>query len=675
MPPEEQVPDYKSYIESAININYEYADNDQKSYRVVINLEDIITDEYSYNVAIKGIPTGQETPETSFPINLSGNNPVSFNVDNQNPITLNLEIDVKDKNGKSVDKYQYEPKITTRDDLKQEEDSENNYVTTNTHPVPVTVNVAVAGSGGGVGQNAVTVVLPISCPVAFYGCEPAPQQRPIDNQTKLPLNTAPDAPYSDGFSAGFFAAKCMGLVKKDGAVYKPIWAYYSSAEKIPVFAWESAKETPPIPEGTQGTWSVFFTYPYELGALYRFTGYRQVPITGEQIFADPETKSVPLYRRALRVKQQGGMAVVEPAIAGVPHYNGWVQLEYVDRGQELVELPPVNTPEGWAFLTFNADGGMQISKTFEKPAPSPEGTEEEQPPETKTEVIVIPRQGGTENTGSYVFQKCDVATGRCIYAYTPRVPDYQQRSEFPFWFGLTHASPWGLTSNISEAQLDYDPCVCNKLDRNERLIPGQRVEYTEQTTRLTYRLPEEDGIVKTDVKLFSYCSAVPPNEYSVSFEGTPTMLVGRFSKGSKVSYGTTSSATDYYIGSYELFDEMPGDGFPYPYSGFICLNDQGGAPKIEQPFGVFHDCDNPALTGLFIRDDDTGVKYPMTARLAHVPFGYAIETKTPACFYKVSADENCAPRMVGLQYLVARADTMLEIRGACYKPCTSLTQL
>jgi hypothetical protein len=532
-----------------------------------------------------------------------------------------------------------------------------------------------AGEGGGGGAPVTrieaTVVLPISCTVGFYNCEPAPQERPINYETKLPTNTLLTNPIMSDFSAGFIAAKSMGLIKRDNIEYRPVPAYYSSSEPIPVFDWRVSEEEPATPPDWIGSWTVFFEYPFDLGRLYRFSGYRRPPVIGEKMYADPETLTVPLYRLRLEVEQNSGIACIEPCTPSFDN-SGWVRLKYIDGGDEIVELPPPVPPPGWTFVEYDFGGNMILKKTFVKPR-----EDEDDEPEIREETIALPSQPGNTGAGNFYFQSCNTLTGYCTYRYIPRTVTYEQCSEFPFWFGLTGPDRWSLTSNINDAQLNYDPCVCDYLDRNERLIPGQKLEYAAKKTVLTYDLPDTlDEANRRGELEFEYCSVTPPKEYTASFEGTPRMLVHQFSKGTKVMHGTYLSPTDYYLGDYQVFDEAPPDGFVYPYKGAFYIEFENSyTPIVDQPFGIFNDCENAALMGIFLREDENYIKYFMTARLDYVPFGYAIETRTPSCFYKVTAEENCAPRMVGVRYSVIRVDRELYIQGACYKPCTSLTQM
>jgi hypothetical protein len=389
------------------------------------------------------------------------------------------------------------------------------------------------------------------------------------------------------------------------------------------------------------------------------------------MYADPQTKTVPLYRRRLEVKPSNGIALIEPCSVNESHGGGWVQLKYIEGGPEIVEVPPPLLPPGWAFVEYDIAGNVLMRKRFVKPRIT-----EDEEPEILDEFITIPRQGLDFSAGIESFVSCNITTGYCTYIFAPTDYPYDSRVDFPFWFGLTPAHEWSLTSNANDAQLDYEPCLCDYLDRNERLIPGQKLEYSKQTTNLVYELPDTlDGAGGTAEVEFGYYAVIPPDEYSVSFEGTPQMTICQFSKGDKVVHAQKPSPADYYIGDYITLDQLPDGGFSYPHHGAFYLTLQDNLPIIDQPFGVFNDCENASLMGIFVREDEEYIKYLMTARLDYIPFGYAIETKTPSCFYKVTADENCAPRMVGVRYNVVRMERELYIQGACYKPCTSLTQM
>jgi hypothetical protein len=524
--------------------------------------------------------------------------------------------------------------------------------------------------GGGTSVIKSTIILPVACPVAFYGCLPAPQQRYLDNNTKLPINFPPVSPASTFFSYGYFAAKSMGLIKIPGQTYKPTRAYIPSEDKETILELRFATSDPPVPNGVTGSWSKIIEYPFGLGALYELDGKREPELTGTEFYADSVTKTVPLYRRRLKTKSRNGMVSVATCI---PNDNtrstaGWAELEYEESEREIIEIPPMPVPDDWEFVKYNNNGTIDIKKEFTDPSDSALK-------EVKT--LTLNRQYLSENTGNYQFESCDTKTGICTYTYDPLTEAYDPYVDFPFWYGLTQPHRWSLTSNKNAAQLDYPACICNNLDRNEWLIPGQEVPYQRNTISLKYetKTTGKNNEPQFSSVSFSYYVAEAPESYSVAFSGTPRMTVYQFQKGDKVKYGNATSDVDYYLNLYETLNTVPPDGFPYPKAGALFITIINDSIVIEQPFGVFHDCENVSLVGLFLQADIDNIMYPMTARLDYVPYGYAIETQTPSCFYKVTAEENCAPRLVGVRYDVIRQDRLLYIRGACYKPCSTLTKM
>jgi hypothetical protein len=550
--------------------------------------------------------------------------------------------------------------------------------------------IRVGGGGGGTSAPAedhnVTIVLPAACPLAFYDTQPAPQNRKLDDTTKLPLATEIN---TTDFTNGFLTALSMGVAKKAGEEYKPVKAYYPSdtteaSELKPwVVEWREVADADPepeMPEDMEGSWTLFLTYPYEQGKLYVLQATQKPKITGTPIYADFATKTVPLYRRRLKIKVAKGICQTNSLTDNVN--NSWAKLEYISEQPETVKIPPPPTPPGWALKEYNSNGVATVERTFTSTNANGE-------PISNTRSLQISRQQGAPGTGEYTFKSCDKSTGVCTYSYTPLTVDYKEYS-LPFWYGLTQPDPWSLTSDSTNAQLDYPPCLCDDLDRNEWLIPGQSVKASLKTIDLIYKKPYIDkdennqpDTPLTDTISFDYWECTGPAKYSTTFEGTPKIKFMRFKKGENYKLEQPNQAPkdlgeDYYIEDYgELPNPTPENTlYPFRKSFFLEFTDNDErTPIISQPFGIFNECDSVYAVGMFVREDTDGIRYPMTARLDYVPFGYAIETQTPSCFYRITQDENCAPRLVGVRYDVVREGRELYVKGACYKPCSSLTKM
>ena len=250
------------------------------------------------------------------------------------------------------------------------------------------------------------------------------------------------------------------------------------------------------------------------------------------------------------------------------------------------------------------------------------------------------------------------------------VPYYDQYHSFPFFFdGLPQPKRARLTTKTYKAhRSDWVPAICKTLDHNEVLIPGMVVEIEEATTTV-------------NDQTFRYLIVTPPESYSTVLEGTPEQVVYKVTyrapSPSDLEAGTIKEDDCWITGIKKLDDDEspqmnPPSGTIYRFG--VKLNSETGAPKITEPFGAFNNCDNKGSLTVFLRTTAWGVNYTCTARLDHIPFGYAVPSKTPSCYYK-SGNDDCAAHMVGQRYLVKRieADNRLYLTGACYVPCSTLS--
>ena len=253
---------------------------------------------------------------------------------------------------------------------------------------------------------------------------------------------------------------------------------------------------------------------------------------------------------------------------------------------------------------------------------------------------------------------------------TGSVPSYDQYHSFPFFFsGLSLPKRARLTTKQYKAQRsDWVPAICTTLDHNEVLIPGMVVPITDTNTTI-------------NGQTFHYLTVTPPESYSTALEGTPNEVVYKVSyrapSPSDIEESIIKEDDCWVTGIKKLDDDAaipanPPSGTVYRVG--IKLKADTGAPDIAEPFGAFNNCDNRGSMTVFLRTTAWGINYTCTARLDHIPFGYAVPSKTPSCYYK-SGNDPCAASLVSQRFLVKRieADNRLYLTGACYVPCSTLS--
>ena len=243
-------------------------------------------------------------------------------------------------------------------------------------------------------------------------------------------------------------------------------------------------------------------------------------------------------------------------------------------------------------------------------------------------------------------------------------------------------SPVRITTKTFKAhRSDWIPAICDKLDQNEVLIPGMLVGYTKSETPLY----ECQFGAQTLLGNFFYATVTPPDSYSTVTDGTPNFVIDEIKYAmpnvTEVGSGIITD-DDVWVTDIRELDEderLPKvniSGNEYYYGVKLGSN---GYPDIREAFGGFRDCDNVGNMTIFTRTTPYNVSFPCTGRLDFIPFGYAVPSRTPSCYYKASEDE-CAVNFVSNRYIMTRIDdagieNQLFLSGACYVPCSSLTSL
>lgn len=252
---------------------------------------------------------------------------------------------------------------------------------------------------------------------------------------------------------------------------------------------------------------------------------------------------------------------------------------------------------------------------------------------------------------------------------------YSDLFSFPFMGKFPPRSPIAITTKTHKAHReDWIPALCPTLDENEVLVPGMLVSYQ----------PAKVGLMNGtyDGGEFKYAIVDAPEDYSTVTEGTTRYTISRITcampTSSEIEDGKIAY-DDVWISSISEVSKLPDYNIKNEdYYVGIKLTD-GGYPDMREPFGAFRDCDNLANRAMFFRTTPFNVSFPCTCRLDYIPFGYAIPSRTPSCYYK-SSNDDCAVNFTSSRYTVVRADgdkneKHLFVTGACYVPCSSLSSL
>ena len=441
-----------------------------------------------------------------------------------------------------------------------------------------------------------------------------------------------------------------------------------------------------------------YTDPDTSAVVYIFecTGTYKPSPTGTQIFID-QAGTMPLYQRKLKVKTRDSSPCDWFFIWGeswgeIQHSScSWYTYEYdstadVDGSPpfETVKIPPYSIPNA-TFVSADESGTctykLPNNMTFTRPRQEPSVF--------------------AEDCGVWEFKSCDVETGVCAWEFGAFIPVYDGDTDFPFWPGITGQNRMRVTTDVKKAQRKYLPALCDELDYNETLIPGMRVEYEEASVDLHYQVhqkyveddyvepvPDENGNVPDPVYYdyyteFNYAKVTAPKKYHTDVSGTPALklidITIEVPTEEEVEKKKIITDDDFWITSREFIDKFPDvREAGHLYYAAIELNKSTYNPVIREPFGAFNDCSNAGALATFSRWDMSNVEYTCACRLDYLPYGYAVPTKTPSCFHKATAEENCAPRLVGTPFDIERSEDgnhYLLLRGGCYVPCSSLTKI
>ena len=494
-------------------------------------------------------------------------------------------------------------------------------------------------------------------------------------------------------AASYIAARCMGLVAPLDALPEYWQATHASDETIPcgMVVVTDGEVVPTLPPAAwrgrmclevEYTLMGWYTLHGNRKNIYWATGTYKPGYATIPIYADPVTQTVPLYVRKLKVAKKANVPIVSAFIDRTEESTcGWYAYTYDCNIEEEEE------PETVVIPRINCDGGTFVSADSE-------GTCTYQFPGDI--LMQMPRQAplysqAEHGYGSWEFKSCDTATGSCLWEFSPYRHDSFPFSH-PFDTGVTYADPLAVTTKKSRAQMAWLPAICRTTDYNEPLVPGMKVQYTTETVDLCclvhpryveedYEEPEdEDEEVKYyDFYVpFTYAVVTPPDTYHTDITGTPELKIVKLTiewpTEKEIAEDKIIADGDYWITNREYVDSFPTTRAPGElYYAAVELTDQY-VPVIREAYGAFNDCENEGNLAVFMRKDAYDTEYTCCVRLNYIPYGYALPTKTPSCFFKATTIENCAPRMKGSMYDLYRQDSELYVKGACYIPCSVLKQ-
>lgn len=342
--------------------------------------------------------------------------------------------------------------------------------------------------------------------------------------------------------------------------------------------------------------------------------------------------------------------------------NGWIRYRYYDeiasnRSTETFELTPPSVVDGTGSKTWKI-GETSVDPCLFTPFASAYGM----------------------GYGTIAVDSVDSTTKVATMTFTPHTAShtYDQFYSFPFMVpGLPPYKKTRVTTKTHKAhRADWKPALCGALDHNEVLVPGMLVEISETHTTISG-------------STFNYLTTSCPDSYSTYLEGTPiisTIKIDYYAPGEcdletgKIKEGDCWISGISTVSDSTTISTDPPIGVAYRHG--ISINtsaDTGttpGTPKIREPHGAFNDCENHGSLTLFLRTTAWGMKYMCSGRLDYIPFGYAVPSKTPSCYYRITGD-NCAVHLVNQRYRIQRneEDGRIYLTGACYVPCSSLTSL
>lgn len=532
-----------------------------------------------------------------------------------------------------------------------------------------------------------TVTLPIYS--AFIGKPVIPRPNGTWDSEGVYLPTRSEYGYLFGwesnclrYSAGLLAAKSMGMIFPDTATKQYQLARYCSTQRVHTIRWEetSGKTPTKIPEDLSSKYDVKAEWSFVALATsksgensYLWKGnisYLPSP-TGEYIYPDIYSETIPVYVTRLVPYAEPEVKLARFLFSGVDDIGevnlGCVDYVYdYDDSPELIEIPRPNCPG--SFIRAASDGDCFYSygnTTFQ-----------------------LPRQDPKEALPDCDFEwlSCD-GNGTSVWRFTPKYMKYDALEDFPFFAGLTPKNAVAITFDKRKAQLANYPAYAPTLDYGEFLNIGEKVSYTIKTVQFTYTVrktiedpsfvdPEPDPTFVTHTAEWKYAEVVPTDIYHTEISGTPALSLVRCERvdptTDEIQKGIIND-NDYWVHNWCKIDFIPITKIPLT-TYMTLLQTDDGVPILREPYGAFNDCNNVGNLGLFIKVDSEGRTYACTCHLDYIPYGYAVPSKTPSCFYKATAADNCAPRLKGITYDIVRQNGILSLKGGCYIPCSSLTQ-
>lgn len=545
--------------------------------------------------------------------------------------------------------------------------------------------VADAEEDESLAEGLARIVFPVNYPPVNHLLVPDPR-----GYIELDLHGAVESGNDKKVTARGFTACAMGLAEIVGAETPYQKAMWSSKARIPfeVYVLTSTRDAPTEPPygyegcyGLQYTWSYMHTLRVSDTYLFKCSGtFSPDPLgTAVAVTLDPMNEAgVECYQRKFSVVEENS---------------------YVKRTSELF----LNVPYEFAYKYDTAEG-----ETVIVPPPKIAGCvfdhahiSENSAHEIESvdfyykcgdETFHIPSAGydavldGVFGSNNWTLKSVDAQTGFATYEYSD-TDEYVfsiQPGAFMFWYGLTDS--WmPPTTKKACAQKQYYPVYSPDSDRNEVLVPGETFRFTPVHLSLhsyvdASSVPGSNGsgTIATESVDWTYLSLIPPEKYHTDISCTPYTKVREIKYHKPTStdeniVGGLIQEDDLFIDSVQDLDTAPETNTPHTIR-YCVPRTTNSVVDVYEPFGAFNDCTNTESLALFIKTDSDDVKYPCTCRLDYIPYGYAIPTKTPSCFYKATTTDNCAPRLKGVVYDITRVDKQLVVNGGCYVPCSSLAQ-
>lgn len=552
-----------------------------------------------------------------------------------------------------------------------------------------------------------TVVLPVCSSLVPAEVLPRPNAMTYYTNTFTTSNLRSPEGYMASFpvdgsgyqAAGFLAAKSMGIVLPDTEDPDYELLYYSAVETIPYVRWaqwstgDALFDTSVPPADLASRFNVTFAWEETASitvggnrtVLYKCIGTYSPKTTGEVVYADLYTQTVPLYMKRIEPQTHANMAQIYTLPWLSASSCGWLSYEYdiSDVEEEIIVVPRPTTPGVW--VPGSSDDTGTCTFLWGR---------------NNTDHFTVPRQPVDVVLAAYGtvrFISANRNDGSCTWGFTPdsRIV-YDQEACFPFFCGLTPQIQLMGTTDTKKAQIKNYPAYAPTADRNEILMPGEAVEYTLKTVELHYLVkrtlvepgytdpvPEGDDDPPPPAYVpytceWTYAEITPPSVYHTELSGTPYVKILDVTKQKPTNAELNAeyiTSDDYWLYNWTYLDNAPELKVPnHIYYAVVTLT-ENSVPSIREPYGAFNDCQNLANIGLFVKIDYNNLLYSCACRLDYIPYGYAVPSKTPSCFYKATAAENCAPRMKGIVYDIVRQDNELVLKAGCYIPCSTLTQL